>query len=147
MAKTTEAKNVPEVQKLTSKHMFGIRTFSTEKRIGKSLTRPGMAKNIGEQLKRLQRGEQMEEYLGYYESELGVKLPDFNKMTRIEKLEYTNDVRNKMAKAKTTIEEQIKKKQKELGAKQAENAKADPTAATTAEASATETKSTTQRNK
>lgn len=85
-------------------------TFKTE---GLSLTVPGMAINVRDQLIRLQRGEPIERMAGVYASHAGIEIPEFEKMSRLEKLDWAAQHREQLQETKERILHQLRETEKQ----------------------------------
>lgn len=78
-----------------------------------SLTVPSLARTTREELERGTRGMAVEQLIGFYSSEYGIEVPEFEKMTKLERLNWSIQNKQKVAKIyqriKTEAEEFEKK--------------------------------------
>lgn len=99
---------------------------TTFKQEGLSLTVPGMAINVRDQIIRLQRGEPIERMAGVYASQAGIEIPEFEKMSRLEKLDWAAQHREELQVTKERILNQIREAEKQKHEKeQTQKASAD----------------------
>lgn len=83
-----------------------------------SLTMPGLEVKIASALQKVQRGERVQNVVGMYESVTGVSLPpNFDKMSKIEKLQLQRKVTNEVTKKREKLSV-LDAKNKEVKAKQ-----------------------------
>lgn len=73
-----------------------------ERNKGKKITMPGLAVSISQGLQRLDKGGIVDQAAAYYE-EQGMPIPQFEMMSKIEKLEALNEYRQKVKKADETL--------------------------------------------
>lgn len=76
---------------------------NVEKNGGKRITMPGLGVDIRQVLQQYAKGTLEERAKGYYDG-LGMEIPEFSKMSRIEKLEQLNIYRDLVNKTKNDLE-------------------------------------------
>lgn len=80
------------IQKKIVDKAYSLPTSKTEK-VTESLTIPGQAFNLRLAMEQYKKGSLVERVKGYYEKQ-GFETPDFNQMTRIERLEKLAEYRS-----------------------------------------------------
>lgn len=97
-----------------------------EKYGGLKLTQPGMASKATEALAKLKAGTLIDQAKGYYDT-MGIEVPDFNMMDKVQKLNALNEYRESFEKNKTAFKAAlVKQKEAAVKAQKAAEAKAKP---------------------
>ena len=72
-----------------------------------SLTRPDMELNISQAVARMRIGQKIETYVPQYTDELDIEVPEFEKMDRLEKLQWAAKNRDEIARLREEYNKQF----------------------------------------
>lgn len=84
----------------------------------KSLTVPDLAMSPTEALARFRRGDDLDQVIGYYETEVygeaydEMAVPDLEKMSKLDRLHYINELQEKNEKSLATLKQKVNRARK-----------------------------------